>query len=97
MTVMEMPSAALNVSQLRWSRLRNLVLIAIGLAVTLTISVYLISGGVVLLKASGMVIGPDLLSLALHAYPVTGSRVAAPERQASTPVPIHGRLPARRA
>jgi multidrug resistance efflux pump len=49
------PSAALNVSQVRWSRLRNLILISIGLAVTGTILVYLISGGVVLLKASGMV------------------------------------------
>jgi multidrug resistance efflux pump len=49
------PSASLNVSQVRWSRLRNLVLIAISLAVTGTILVYLISGGVVLLKASGMV------------------------------------------
>jgi multidrug resistance efflux pump len=49
------PSAVLNVSQVRWSRLRNLVLIFIGLAVTCAILVYLISGGVVLLKASGMV------------------------------------------
>jgi multidrug resistance efflux pump len=57
MTVLEQyaPPAALNVSQVRWSRLRNLVLIFIGLAVTGTILVYLISGGVVLLKASGMV------------------------------------------
>ncbi|MEH2533138.1 multidrug resistance efflux pump [Bradyrhizobium sp. AZCC 1588] len=57
MAVLEVyaPSAPLNVSQVRWRRLRNLVLIAIGLAVTGTIAVYLISGGVVLLKASGLV------------------------------------------
>ncbi|MEH2541429.1 MULTISPECIES: HlyD family secretion protein [unclassified Bradyrhizobium] len=57
MTVLEQyaPSAPLNVSQVRWRRLRNLVLIAIGLAVTITIAIYLISGGVMLLRASGLV------------------------------------------
>ncbi|WP_334359545.1 HlyD family secretion protein [Bradyrhizobium sp. AZCC 2176] len=48
-------SAPLNVSQVRWRRLRNLVVIAIGLAVTGALAIHLISGGVVLLKASGMV------------------------------------------
>lgn len=48
-------SEPLNVSQVRWRRLRNLILITIGLAVTGTIAVQLISGGVLLLRASGMV------------------------------------------
>ncbi len=48
-------SAPLNVSHVRWRRLRNLVLIAIGLAVTGASAIHLISGGVVLLKASGLV------------------------------------------
>ncbi|SRR6266702_2117716 len=48
-------SAPLKVSQVRWRRLRNLVLIAIGLAATSAIAIHLISGGVVLLKASGLV------------------------------------------
>ncbi|BAM87489.1 multidrug resistance efflux pump-like protein [Bradyrhizobium oligotrophicum S58] len=55
MTVLEPASAALNVSQLHWSRLRNLILISIGLAIALATLVYLISGGVVLMKAAGMV------------------------------------------
>ena len=48
-------SAQLNVSQVRWRRLRNLVLIAIALAVTGAIAINLISGGVMLLRASGLV------------------------------------------
>jgi multidrug resistance efflux pump len=48
-------SVPLNVSQVRWRRLRNLVLIAIGLVVTGAIAIHLTSGGVVLLKASGLV------------------------------------------
>jgi multidrug resistance efflux pump len=48
-------SVPLNVSQVRWRRLRNLILIALGLAVTVAIAIQLISGGVVLLKASGLV------------------------------------------
>ncbi|KRQ93821.1 HlyD family secretion protein [Bradyrhizobium valentinum] len=57
MAVLEQYAAnvPLNVSQVRWRRLRNLVLIAIGLAVTVTIAIHLISGGVVLLKASGLI------------------------------------------
>ncbi|MFC5320367.1 HlyD family secretion protein [Bradyrhizobium oligotrophicum] len=53
--MLEPASAALNVSQLHWSRLRNLILISIGLAIALATLVYLISGGVVLMKAAGMV------------------------------------------
>lgn len=45
----------LNVSQVRWRRLRNLVLITIGLPVTGAIAVHLTSGGVMLLDASGLV------------------------------------------
>ncbi|MEH2625950.1 multidrug resistance efflux pump [Bradyrhizobium sp. AZCC 1719] len=48
-------SVPLNVSQVRWRRLRNLILITLGLAVTVVIAIHLISGGVVLMKASGLV------------------------------------------
>ncbi len=48
-------SVPLHVSRVRWKRLRSLVLIAIGVAITGAIAIHLISGGVVLLKASGLV------------------------------------------